>query len=272
MARTAKKIDSMNSVSAATSTLFLGHDGEWWDFWLVISVVVLAPIVAAFIGMATAGSIITHKREALAAQAALDRYKLETSGKIADAHTAGVAAGQKAGHAQSDVDATNVELAKQKTLTAQAQLETERIKEKVAWRTLSEPQISILLKRLKSHPGSVNVRCVKGDPESFFFASAILNIFVAAGWKTTIGYKEFSYGLVFDLWSPDDASRDGANLRADFASAGIDLERSNLPPIMSEYAQLSIPGAPTLMVGSKPMSDDLKSAALAVEVKNLRKP
>jgi hypothetical protein len=27
--------EAINSANAAASTLFLGHNGEWWDFWLI---------------------------------------------------------------------------------------------------------------------------------------------------------------------------------------------------------------------------------------------
>ena len=82
----------------------------------------LVALVATIVGVFTAGSVIVHKREAAAASATLEAYKLETAGKVADATTAGILAGEKAGHAQTDIDAANVELAKQKTLTANAAL------------------------------------------------------------------------------------------------------------------------------------------------------
>ncbi|WP_315801165.1 hypothetical protein [Bradyrhizobium sp. SZCCHNS3002] len=77
--------DPINSTNAATSTLFLGHNGEWWDFWLIISVIAAA-VAAAAIGVSTAGSIISHKREAASAEEALERYKLGTREQIAEAN------------------------------------------------------------------------------------------------------------------------------------------------------------------------------------------
>lgn len=76
--------ETITSANAA-STLFLGHDGEWWDFWLIISVIAAA-LVATAVGVTTAGSIISHKREAMRAEEALDRYKIETGKQLAEAN------------------------------------------------------------------------------------------------------------------------------------------------------------------------------------------
>jgi hypothetical protein len=77
--------ETINSANAAASTLFLGHNGEWWDFRLIASLV-FAALAAIAIGITTAGSIVSHKREALAAKEVLDRFKLQTESKISDAN------------------------------------------------------------------------------------------------------------------------------------------------------------------------------------------
>jgi hypothetical protein len=77
--------ETIDSANTAASTLFFGHNGEWWDFWLIVSVVIAA-LAAVAIGIFTTGSIVSHKREALAADAALDRFKLETEARISDSN------------------------------------------------------------------------------------------------------------------------------------------------------------------------------------------
>jgi hypothetical protein len=77
--------ETISNANAAASTLFLGHSGEWWDFWLIISVIIAA-LAATAIGVATVGSIVSHKRGAAAAEQALNLYKLETEEKIAEAN------------------------------------------------------------------------------------------------------------------------------------------------------------------------------------------
>ena len=77
--------ETIGARNAATSDPFLGHT-EWWDSWLIISVIAAA-LVATAIGVTTAGSIISHKREDLAAESPLDQYKLTVDAKVADAKT-----------------------------------------------------------------------------------------------------------------------------------------------------------------------------------------
>ena len=77
--------ETIDSAKAAASTLFLGQNGEFWDFWLVASVV-LAAIAAIAIGITTTGSVVSHKREASASEEALERYKIGAAGEVAKAH------------------------------------------------------------------------------------------------------------------------------------------------------------------------------------------
>jgi hypothetical protein len=77
--------ETIDNATAAASTLFLGHNGEWWDFWLIISVIAAA-MAATAIGVTTLGSIVSHKREVISAEDALERYKLETGKKISEAN------------------------------------------------------------------------------------------------------------------------------------------------------------------------------------------
>ncbi|MCK1654219.1 hypothetical protein IVA88_22660 [Bradyrhizobium sp. 149] len=77
--------ETISNANAAASTLFLGQNGEWWDLWLIVSVVAAA-IAATAVGVTTAGSLISHKREAAQAEETLDHYKLETAMQIAEAN------------------------------------------------------------------------------------------------------------------------------------------------------------------------------------------
>ena len=77
--------ENIDSANAAASTLFLGQNGEWWDFWLIVSVIIAASAAIA-IGIATTGSVVSHKREAASAESALEQFKLQTEEKISDAN------------------------------------------------------------------------------------------------------------------------------------------------------------------------------------------
>jgi hypothetical protein len=77
--------ETISNANAAASTLFLGHNGEWWDFWLIVSVIVAA-LAATAICVTTFGSIVSHRREAMAAEEALEKYKLDTRARISEAN------------------------------------------------------------------------------------------------------------------------------------------------------------------------------------------
>jgi hypothetical protein len=65
--------ETIDSANAAASTLFLGQNGEWWDFWLIGSLIFVA-LAAIAAGVTTTGSIVSHKREAAGAEVALERF------------------------------------------------------------------------------------------------------------------------------------------------------------------------------------------------------
>jgi hypothetical protein len=77
--------ETIDRANAAASTLFLGQNGEWWDFWLIVSLIAVA-LAAIAAGVTTAGSIVSHKREAAASESAIERYKLDTSKEISEAN------------------------------------------------------------------------------------------------------------------------------------------------------------------------------------------
>ena len=52
--------ETIDSTKAAASTLFLGHNGEWWDFSLIVAGIFVA-LAATTAVIATAGSIVAHK-------------------------------------------------------------------------------------------------------------------------------------------------------------------------------------------------------------------
>jgi hypothetical protein len=149
--------ETINSANAAASTLFLGHNGEWWDFWLIVSVIVAA-LVATTIGVTTAGSIISHKREAAASERTFDEYKLETGKKIAEAEE----------H------------------TAEAQLETERLKKELGWRDVTQSQVKQLTTMLRGKAIQVSYFWTAGDAEGSYFAHRLAQALRIAGVKPNV--------------------------------------------------------------------------------------
>lgn len=168
--------ETIASASAATSTLFLGHTGEWWDFSLIVSVL-FAALAAGAVGIATAGSIISHKRETIAAEASLRAYKLTVDGKVADAKKEGIEAGKAAGDALLRAAALEKQAAELRA--ANLVLET-----KVAPRRLTQAQqneLSSLLTKVDRQIGTITTSPM--TPESEWFMRVLTAPLKSAGWE-----------------------------------------------------------------------------------------
>jgi hypothetical protein len=144
--------ETINSTNAATSTLFLGHNGEWWDFSLIVAGIFVALAAAAAV-IATAGSIVAHKREAAGAELALETFKLETERKISEADARAAEA--------------NLELAKFK-----------------APRLLDDAQQSIVAGKVAMFSGTKFDAGIgpKGDPEPLYLLRSISDSLKSIGW------------------------------------------------------------------------------------------
>lgn len=165
-----------SAIAKATKGAGMGMSSElaaivgFWANWVLLAALIIGAV-------ATGVVIITG----IVKDSAFEKYKLSVDAKVADAKSAGLAAGLTAGHAQAAVDVANVEIAKQKTLTAQAQLETERLKAQLAWRTLTPSQFSGLVSVLSSAPLAVSIGHVASDPESTAFSAQLWDAFHRAG-------------------------------------------------------------------------------------------
>ena len=137
------------------SSSLLGHSAAWWDAAMLWSLFGAA-IVAAIVAGATACSVIANKREAAASAAALDRYKIAAGVKI------------------SVADAR----------AAAAELETERLKSLVIWRSISEVAAKGLAARLAAHKARITLGMISNDPEAFSLTAQLQPIFEKAGWES----------------------------------------------------------------------------------------
>lgn len=135
---------------------------------------------------------------------------------------------------------------------AEARLETEKIKDLVAWRTLPPDAAAALRAALAQAPGSVNLRYTDGDPEALFLASQIADILAAAQWKIAAGSLKLNNALVFGTFLPDADGADARALRNAFTAAGVPFETGPLPPGGVGFSVSTIAAAPVLMIGSKP--------------------
>lgn len=132
--------------------LFLGHNGEFWDFWLIISVVIAA-VAAAAIGVTTAGSVISHKREASAAEEELEKYKLSTN--------------------------LNIKEAEARALEAQAELAKFK-----APRSMTPEQQMRIVGKLAGFKGTrFDMSVLASDPEAAIFLGQVSKTLQLAGWE-----------------------------------------------------------------------------------------
>jgi TolA-binding protein len=127
---------TITNANAATTILFLGHNGEWWDSWLIVSVIVAA-LAAIAVCVTTAGSIISHTREATTAEEALERYKLETGKQLAEATARQKEADQRIVESRERTAGLEVE-------AARLRLELDREIQKRAQRILTDEQRSAI--------------------------------------------------------------------------------------------------------------------------------
>jgi hypothetical protein len=195
---------------------------ESWNTIMLVSLGVGA--IAAFaVVVSTSAVIKLQKQESTDASLAFEQYKL------------GVAR-QTAG------------LEKE---AAVARLETEKLKEVVAWRTLPTETASELEKILAVNPGSVNLRYSDGDPESLYFAIQISQILSQAHWKVASGALKIP-AVVFGIVLPNASGADAETLRKAFSVAKIPYSANPLPsgPMLG-FSISTIAGAPMLMVGSR---------------------
>lgn len=175
-----EEADTIASTEKAASVLILGMNGETWDRALIWSLIAAA-IAAVFVGLTTAGSIITHKREAEAAEASLERYKETVAGKVAEAKSEGIRAGETAGNALERAGRLEKEAADARERAADFELQLAKIK---APRSLDDAQVVAIKAACAQFPGTkFDMAITSGDPEAEQFELVIENTLKAAGWQ-----------------------------------------------------------------------------------------
>ncbi len=134
---------------------------------------------------------------------------------------------------------------------AQARLEQERLKAALAWRTLPKDVSEALLGRLSESPGSVNLRYTDGDPEALYLAIQLGNILSKAKWNVAAGAIKFANALTFGIHVENSDNPDADKLRNALVSSSVPFTTEPIPPMGLGFSISTIPGAPTLTVGSK---------------------
>ncbi len=175
----------------------------------------------------------------------------EKDQKIAEAGATASAAETKAEGFRLDIARANENTARLEREAASAKLETEKLKQVVAWRIIQPEAAAELEKILSGKPGSVNLRYTDGDPESLFLAIQISQILGKAKWQIAPGATKFANAIQFGIALPDSAGTDAQTLRKAFVAAKIAFSIGPLPPAGVMFGVANIPSAPTLMIGSR---------------------
>jgi hypothetical protein len=221
-----------------------GYSLAFWDAVVLWTLVVGMACGAFAVFLTGLSSFISMKTSAI----------LQEDSRIAieNAQSEGRRAGEAASKANERAAAANERAAELERETAKARLETEQIKQTVEWRSLPPQVASALQMSLAKHPGKVNLRYTDGDPEALFLAIQFSQVLSKAGWEIAPGAVKLMNALSFGLSLPDREGNDAKFLRDAFSAAKIPFSGDPLPPIGAGFLISTIPGAPTLMVGSKP--------------------
>jgi hypothetical protein len=220
-------------------------DVSWWANWILVGALLVG--VAATYAIVVSGNIkeANLKRELKEKDDALEKYKLTVEGKVADAKSEGIKAGETAGNAL-------VRAAELEKEAAAARLETEKIKQLVAWRVVVPQERDAIRAELKDTTGNINLQYAANDPEAMTFAIQLGNSFDPERWK--VGLASMSYngvvGFGVFIWGDSDPAK---AVRSAFRAAKIPFstEPINASSIGFGMPDRSIQWNVTIFVGSK---------------------
>jgi hypothetical protein len=181
----------INGQIGKDGNLVLGFSLPFWQsvfFWATVIAAIASGIgvTAAFVS-AMVGYQIS------------DMVQSEADQRIADAHERASALEKEA---------------------ADARLETERLKQVVAWRFISPETASKLKEILAAKPGNVNLRYIDGDPEALFLAIQFSKILTDSNWQVAPGSRKVN-AIIFGIILPDPSSHEMKVLRDAFSAAKI---------------------------------------------------
>lgn len=137
--------------------------------------------------------------------------------------------------------------------TAKAQLELERLRAQVSWRTISVADATAIATRLAQQPSVVLLAHPDGDAEATKYMIELGKCFEAARWKVLTQSRNLGSALYtgISIAPPDN---DHAELvRAALQTAGIETRRDPLPPAITVMGSLPAAATVTIFVGTKPM-------------------
>ena len=233
-----------------------GHDLAWWNT-VMLSALGLGAIAAVVVVVATAIVIKLQDQEAADAKFALEQYKISAKRDADIAITQARAdADVKINRTRDDANISIERLHQQNIIlekeTSDAKLETERLKERLAWRVLSQDAIAKLKGALSGQLGRLNIYYPASDTEASYLAIQFANIIHDEKWELGMLSSGNAGSVIFGIIVPDSPSPSTAILRKALTAAGVGFSTNALPEEgMSGFGGI-IPDAAVIFVGSKP--------------------
>ena len=181
----------------------------------------------------------------------LDLYKEESKKAVAEAHAASEDAKKIAAIANRDAE--------------QAKLEAARLKDRFAWRQITEEQKKILIADLKKSHGKAQIEFTANDPESMYFATQIRNLFRHAGWQTSFVANEYFHTICWGLNISGGRNETEQERAVNIAFVKADMEYFLNHPTPTPVSLVRVEGevadeidSVIVRVGSKPQNPDFK--------------
>ncbi|MCJ2132677.1 hypothetical protein MKK69_01100 [Methylobacterium sp. J-026] len=196
------------STGQPASTLMFGLDSDAWDRALIYSLIAAA-IATVFVGVSAAGSIITHKRDAAAAEGHLKRYKDAAAQHGVEARADAVAADRAAGptvegpgRAQPGAENPHVPRFVREAGAQRSVLETDAGSGAPPVRSpdsdLTPAQATALIGALGTARGNISIDYEGGNREAQPLSGKLQDAFRSAGWNV-------SSGIILGLANPPDS-------------------------------------------------------------------
>lgn len=208
-------------------------------------------LAAVFVLAFTAGSVIVHKREASAAANTLEQYKLETDGKVADATSAGIAAGKEAGGAILKAAQADERAAALEVEGAKLKLELARVRTPLLERDITLEQQKELKRELFGKRLQVAIIAPSSEREINRYALKMIDAMQFAGVHIGIRYIAGSIEM-----QGINAVPDGLNISGDGPAVTLfrnAFESAHIPfgthPL--DVSPFKIPGLVFISIGNR---------------------
>jgi hypothetical protein len=154
-----------NAIFSKAVRRMLGLSLHGWENAMVASLA-FAAFFAIIVGVSTYCVVQLQRIELADSKRELDEYKLTVEGQVATANSIGLSAKAEASKAQENIAIANA-------AADEARLETERIKERLAWREITPAQQEALKSALRGAHFEIQMGFIATDPESATYADQL---------------------------------------------------------------------------------------------------